>query len=56
MDFHSNTVVNRFLSNIILPIDEEKLNAMTYSELNQFACAAEYKVCTIVISFSLVLF
>lgn len=44
-------VVNYLISSIILPVDKEKVNAMTQSELNQLAGVCEYKVCTGVIHF-----
>lgn len=39
-------MVNRLISNIILPAGEGKVNAMTYSGLNQLMGAYEYKVCS----------
>lgn len=44
MCFFSYLVASCLVSNIILLIDEEKMNAMTYSKLNQFIGGSEYKV------------
>lgn len=41
-----NAVANYFVTNIVLPVDEENMNAITYFELNQFMGGNEYKVCT----------
>lgn len=35
-DFHSNTIAHWLVSNIVLPTNEEKLNGMICSDLNQF--------------------
>lgn len=42
-----HTVANCLDNNIILPADDEKIDGMTCSELNQLAGGAHYKVCTI---------
>lgn len=42
----SNTVANYLVSSIVMLTDEEKMNAMTCSELHQFACCSKYKVCS----------
>lgn len=40
--FCSNPLVNCLVSNIILPLDKVKMNAMTCSKLDQFASGSKY--------------
>lgn len=54
-DFRSNTLANCLVSNIILPIDDEKLRMIICSELNQFYGGFEYKVCNIPLVFDLIM-
>lgn len=42
-------VATYLLSNILFPTDEEKLNGMTCSELNQFTRGVEFKVSTLLV-------
>lgn len=42
--FRIGAVVTYLVGNIILPLDDERLDQMTTFELNQFVGSAEYKV------------
>lgn len=42
----SNIVANCLVSNILLPVDVEKMDGMTCLELNQYVGGSEYKVST----------